>query len=101
MSSICSKCGLPQDLCVCETIAKEEQRIRIRTDRKRYGKLMTIIEGIESDNIDLKQLTKKLKNKFACGGTFKEGRIELQGNHIGRVKQELIKLGFNSEMIEE
>ncbi len=62
---------------------------------------MTIIEGIESDNIDLKQLTKKLKNKFACGGTFKEGRIELQGNHIGRVKQELIKLGFNSEMIEE
>ncbi|MBT3395434.1 stress response translation initiation inhibitor YciH [archaeon] len=101
MSSICSKCGLPQDLCVCETIAKEEQRIRIRTDRKRYGKLMTIIEGIESDNIDLKQLTKKLKNKFACGGTFKEGRIELQGNHIGRVKKELIKLGFNSEMIEE
>jgi len=101
LSSICSKCGLPQDLCVCETIAKEEQRIRIRTDRKRYGKLMTIIEGIESDNIDLKQLTKKLKNKFACGGTFKEGRIELQGNHIGRVKQELIKLGFNSEMIEE
>ena len=62
---------------------------------------MTIIEGIESDNIDLKQLTKKLKNKFACGGTFKEGRIELQRNHIGRVKQELIKLGFNSEMIEE
>jgi translation initiation factor 1 len=62
---------------------------------------MTIIEGIESDNIDLKQLTKKLKNKFACGGTFKEGRIELQGNHIGRVKKELIKLGFNSEMIEE
>jgi len=101
LSSICSKCGLPQDLCVCETIAKEEQRIRIRTDRKRYGKLMTIIEGIESDNIDLKQLTKKLKNKFACGGTFKEGRIELQGNHIGRVKKELIKLGFNSEMIEE
>ena len=101
MNSICSKCGLPQDLCVCETIAKEEQRIRIRKDRKRYGKLMTIIEGIESDNINLKELTKKLKNKFACGGTNKEGRIELQGDHVRRVKEELIKLGFNKETIED
>jgi translation initiation factor 1 len=101
LNSICSKCGLPQDLCVCETIAKEEQRIRIRKDRKRYGKLMTIIEGIESDNINLKELTKKLKNKFACGGTNKEGRIELQGDHVRRVKEELIKLGFNKETIED
>jgi translation initiation factor 1 len=101
LNSICSKCGLPQDLCVCETIAKEEQRIRIRKDRKRYGKLMTIIEGIESDNINLKELTKKLKNKFACGGTHKEGRIELQGDHVRRVKEELIKLGFNKETIED
>ncbi len=101
MNNICPKCGLPHDLCVCETIAKEEQRIRIRKDRKRYGKLMTIIEGIESNNIDLKDLTKKLKNKFACGGTFKEGMIELQGDHVKRVKEELIKLGFNADTIED
>ena len=62
---------------------------------------MTIIEGIESDNIDLKDLTKKLKNKFACGGTFKEGMIELQGDHVKRVKEELIKLGFNADTIED
>jgi len=62
---------------------------------------MTIIEGIESDNINLKELTKKLKNKFACGGTHKEGRIELQGDHVRRVKEELIKLGFNKETIED
>ena len=62
---------------------------------------MTIIEGIESDNINLKELTKKLKNKFACGGTNKEGRIELQGDHVRRVKEELIKLGFNKETIED
>jgi len=101
LNNICPKCGLPHDLCVCETIAKEEQRIRIRKDRKRYGKLMTIIEGIESNNIDLKDLTKKLKNKFACGGTFKEGMIELQGDHVKRVKEELIKLGFNADTIED
>ena len=101
MNSVCSKCGLPQDLCVCETIAKEEQRIRIRKDRKRYGKIYTIIEGIESDNINLKDLTKKLKNKFACGGTHKDGKIELQGDHARRVKEELVKLGFNKDTIED
>jgi len=101
LNSVCSKCGLPQDLCVCETIAKEEQRIRIRKDRKRYGKIYTIIEGIESDNINLKDLTKKLKNKFACGGTHKDGKIELQGDHARRVKEELVKLGFNKDTIED
>lgn len=99
MSSVCSKCGLPNDLCVCETISKEEQRVTLRKDKKRYGKIVTIIEGIDSNSINVKDLAKKLKNKFACGGTHKEGMIELQGDHIEKVKQELIKLGFNPATI--
>ncbi len=99
MSSVCSKCGLPNDLCVCETISKEEQRVTLRKDKKRYGKIVTIIEGIDSSSINVKDLAKKLKNKFACGGTHKEGMIELQGDHIERVKQELIKMGFNPATI--
>lgn len=101
MSEICPKCGLPKDLCVCETIAKEEQRITIRTEKKRFGKLVTIIEGIEEGNINIKDIAKTLKNKFACGGTIKNGRIiELQGKHIEKAKEELAKLGFKPEMIE-
>ena len=46
-----------------------------------------------------KELAKKLKEKLACGGTVKDGIIELQGNHVSHVKQELIKLGFSSESI--
>ena len=100
MNNVCSKCGLPTDLCVCETISKEEQRVTIRKDKKRYGKIVTIIEGIDSNNIDVKDLAKKLKNKFACGGTYKGGMIEIQGNHIEKVKQELIKMGFNPATID-
>jgi translation initiation factor 1 len=100
MSEICPKCGLPKDLCVCETIAKEEQQIRVRTQKKRYGKIVTIIEGIQSENINLKEIAKKLKNKFACGGTVKEGVIELQGNFVNKVKEELAKLGFNPDRID-
>tara|TARA_Y100000310_G_C20552540_1_gene748841 strand:- start:549 stop:851 length:303 start_codon:yes stop_codon:yes gene_type:complete len=95
MSNVCSKCGLPTDLCVCETISKEEQRVTIRKDKKRYGKIVTIIEGIDSGDINVKDLAKQLKNKLACGGTHKEGAIVLQGDHLEKVKQELVKMGFN------
>ena len=100
MSDICPICGLPKDLCVCETIAKESQAIKIYVDRKKYGKKYTIIEGIDKKEIDLKDLTKKLKAQFACGGTAKEGRIELQGEHIQKVKKTLIKMGFSPETID-
>ena len=97
MSDICPKCGLAKELCVCETIAKEEQQITIKVDKRRFGKLTTIIDGFE--DIDLKDLAKKLKSKLACGGTVKGKSIELQGNHAEKVKQELIKLGFNQNTI--
>jgi len=101
MSSICPTCGLPKDICVCETIAKETQKINVKTEKRRFGKLMTVIEGINSKEIDVKEITKKLKSKFACGGTAKGGKIELQGDHKSRVKEELIKLGFSENSIED
>lgn len=100
MSSICEKCGLPKDICACDAIAKEKQVITIKQVERSFGKTMTLIEGIDTKGVDMKELTKQLKHKFACGGTLKDGRIELQGKHNIKVKEELIKLGFNAETIE-
>jgi translation initiation factor 1 len=88
------------ELCVCETIAKEAQKIRIHLLEKRYGKSMTVIKGIDTAKIDIKQLLKKLKSQLACGGTFKNDEIELQGDHRQRAKQILVKEGFPADMIE-
>ena len=100
MSEICTKCGLPKELCVCETIAKESQKIIVSVVKKKFNKLSTIVEGIDEKEINLKELAKKLKNQFACGGTAKEGRIELQGDHKQKVREILIQSGFASETIE-
>ncbi|MBN2567108.1 translation initiation factor [Candidatus Woesearchaeota archaeon] len=101
MSEICSTCGLPKDLCVCETIAKESQRIVISLEKRKFGKQYTMIEGIDQKEIDIKDLTKKLKGAFACGGTTKGGKIELQGNHARRARDTLVAMGFAPETIEE
>jgi translation initiation factor 1 len=85
---------------VCETIAKEDQRIVVKTEKRKFGKLITIVVGINAKAIDIKEVAKKLKSKFACGGTVKDNIIELQGQHRDGVKQELIKLGFAPETIE-
>ena len=97
--SVCVTCGLPKELCVCETIAKESQLIEIRSERRKFGKQYTVITGIDSKEIDLDAMAKKLKNQLACGGTAKEGQIELQGKHMAKVKEVLVKMGFAPETI--
>ncbi len=95
MPEICQTCGLPKELCVCEEIAREQQDIKIFTVKRRYGKMVTIIEGIDANDIDINDLARQLKTKCASGGTVKEGNIELQGDHKKKVMEALIGMGFN------
>lgn len=97
---ICPKCGLPKEACVCTEIAKEEQKITVDLEKKKFGKMSTVILGFNKD-INLKELAKKLKEEFACGGTVKDNRIELQGDHKKKMKQTLIKFGFPADSISE
>ena len=100
MNKICQICGLVKELCVCETIAKESQKILVYIERKKFNKNYTIIEGIDAKDIDLKDLTRRLKSELACGGTIKDGKIELQGEHKQRARKILIDYGFASGTIE-
>jgi translation initiation factor 1 len=76
------------------------QKIMVYSEKKKFGKVYTVVEGIDDKNIDIKEITKKLKSKLACGGTYKGGKIELQGNHKNSVREALVKIGFAPETIE-
>ncbi len=95
---VCRTCGLPSEICICEDIAREQQEILLYTDTRRYGKKVTIIDGIDETEIDIDELASDLKGKCAAGGTTKNGRIELQGNHIDKVRQYLESKGFPVEV---
>lgn len=94
---ICKKCGLPTDVCICKEIAKEQQVVKVFTLRKKFGKIVTVIEGINEKEVDLKALSKELKSKFACGGTVKDGCIRLQGNNMQLAKKTLQDMGYSLE----
>ncbi|MEM3372666.1 MAG: stress response translation initiation inhibitor YciH [Candidatus Anstonellales archaeon] len=98
MPSVCPKCGLLLDLCVCNVLDKEEvSKIVVYATKKKFKKLVTIVEGIDQNTIE--QTAKELKQRLACGGTVKDGLIVLQGNHLNKIKDLLIKLGYLEQNI--
>ncbi|MBI3587627.1 stress response translation initiation inhibitor YciH [Candidatus Micrarchaeota archaeon] len=98
MPEICDICGLPKDICACDTIEKQTtQRLKIYTVSKKFKKLVTIVDGLKGE--ELSSTTKFLKHKLACGGSHKEGVVELQGNHKDKVKAHLIEMGYPAEAI--
>lgn len=92
--------GLPAEAIAWEDLAKSEQKITVRTEKRRYGKVTTLVSGFDS-SIDVKGISKILKAKLACGGTVKDGVIELQGDHKKAVKPRLIDEGFQEEQIDD
>jgi translation initiation factor 1 len=95
---ICQKCGLIKEICSCDILEKEEtQKIRAYATKKKFKKLVTIVEGI--DKSKLQQTSKELKQKLACGGTVKDGVIVLQGDQRKNIKKSLVDFGYPEESI--
>jgi translation initiation factor 1 len=89
--------GLPDELGIDDDLGRATQRARIRVDTRRYGKAMTIVEGLDPRDVDLDALASTLKSRLAVGGTVDDGRIELQGDHRARLPDVLRDEGYQVE----
>ncbi|MCS7145709.1 MAG: stress response translation initiation inhibitor YciH [Nitrososphaerota archaeon] len=100
MADTCPTCGLPKNLCVCQTIEYEQRRVKIKLETKKWNKTLTLIEGLDSGSIDIDEVASILKAKCACGGAVKNGVIMLQGDQRDKVQRILVDLGLSPENLE-
>jgi len=72
-----------------------QQKVIVRLDRKaRRGKSVTVIEGIQLPQKEMKSLLKQLKAKLGTGGAIKDSTIEIQGEHCDKVITILEKMNY-------
>ncbi len=72
-----------------------QQKVTVRHDRKRRGgKSVTVIEGVQMPQKEMKFLLKQLKAGFGTGGAVKDTAIEIQGEHCDAVMAALEKIGY-------
>jgi translation initiation factor 1 len=66
-----------------------------RTTAGRGGKTVTIVTGFTGIGLPEKEsLAKKMRNACGCGGTVKDGEIEIQGDQREKIAQILTDAGF-------
>lgn len=71
------------------------QTIRVAVDRKRRaGKTVTVASGFQHTAETLSAIAGTLKKKCGSGGTAKDGEIEIQGDHVTKIADELRRLGY-------
>jgi translation initiation factor 1 len=76
------------------SLPPEEQRVRIRTERRKGGKVVTLVEDLVLSREDRKELAKNLKAACGTGGTVREAAVEIQGDHVDAVREWLRARGW-------
>jgi len=79
---------------ILKGVFKEQQVIKIRVEKRKGHREVTVITGLDTKDPDLRKMVSELKSLLACGGTIKDDHVELQGDHRHRVKEFLIARGF-------
>lgn len=96
---VCPTCGWPIPECRCSHRLDEPVPTRIvarlRIERAgRRGKTVTVVEGLPRNASFLKTLAGELKRACGSGGTVVEDRVEIQGDHVERLRSLLVARGW-------
>lgn len=74
----------------------EQQTARLSLQKRKGGRQATVVEGLTGEANDLNDLLSQLQGVCGSGGTVKanDDLIELQGNHLGVVRDKLTSIGY-------
>jgi translation initiation factor 1 len=100
----CRACEKPLSECACPRgaggaiVLPKDQPARVGREKRRGGKVVTVITGLDPVASNMVALLGKLKVACAAGGALSEGRIEIQGDHRERVLVILRELGYPARL---
>jgi translation initiation factor 1 len=96
---MCPSCRLALTECVCKATAAKpvgDGNVRVSRETKgRAGKGVTVVKGLPLDALALAALGKQFRTACGSGGTAKDGKLEIQGDHVERVVELLKGQGFS------
>ncbi len=100
---VCELCGQDTKVCKCTPQDVEasqpdtlpaRQLLKVRVDKRKRGKLITVVAGFSCKPPKLKAVLTQLKNHLGAGGTIEADTLEIQGDHVARATTELPRLGY-------
>jgi translation initiation factor 1 len=102
---LCDRCAKPEAVCICPPLEEppepfvppENQRIGIRVEKRKKGKQVTVIDGLEGPTAQMKELLTQLKTACGSGGTVKDGTLEIQGKHAEQLGRLLREMGYRTQ----
>ena len=81
---------------VLSDLLSRAEKVVVHTERKgRAGKTVTVVDGLQRTDAELKEMAKKMRKRLGCGSTVEGTRIVLQGDLVNRVKHWLTENGGN------
>lgn len=102
----CDRCDQLEAECDCPPLEvirtlvdPAKQTASIGREKRKKGKVVTVIRGLAAAENDLDQLLKQLKNQCGAGGCVDEDTVEIQGDHRPRVQAALTKIGYRTKVI--
>lgn len=95
----CERCGELTAACQCPPHLKsllppEKQTAKVAVEKRKKGKLVTVVRGLSPVESDFSALLTKLQTTCGAGGSLQTDTLELQGDHAERVKELLRGMGY-------
>lgn len=82
-----------------EKFVQKEPLVCKYEKKGRNGKPVTLIEGFEGSDDELKKISKKIKTQLGIGGSEKDGVIIIQGENRDKIMQILKDMGYKTKRV--
>jgi translation initiation factor 1 len=66
----------------------------VQVEKRKAGRVVTVIRGLAPTDNDLPALLTELKNACGAGGTVRDDSLEIQGDQLQRAKEALSAIGY-------